>query len=252
MVGEGKRQALEGLASVFSGKATAQETAKTTTPPGRFTPSRPNRDLARACPRGAGAPAARPAPGGPAGGYQAEVPASPAHELPGCEGYPPPALDQHEQGSVTWTGPTVCHKREERTPQEKEKGKNSAVDYFRRQQQLVDLGLLEWVPCLIESDDPDAEIIHSYGMGGSTSLEDRLGASARHVAHTMLTDGQCRWADEQGLWLAPVLRHITNVQLTGIARLRYRPQTRKTEAWWADQQAKGEGYLDRYMSWAKL
>ena len=75
MVSEWKRQALEGLASVFSGKATAQETEKTTTPPGRFTPSRPNRDLVRACPRGAGAPAARPAPGGPAGGYQAEVPA---------------------------------------------------------------------------------------------------------------------------------------------------------------------------------
>ena len=30
MVSEWKRQALEGLASVFSGKATAQETAKTT------------------------------------------------------------------------------------------------------------------------------------------------------------------------------------------------------------------------------
>src|SRR4051812_12559058 len=30
MVGEGKRQALEGLASVFSGRATAQKTAKAT------------------------------------------------------------------------------------------------------------------------------------------------------------------------------------------------------------------------------
>ena len=62
----------------------------------------------------------------------------------------------------------------------------------------------------------------------------------------MLTDRQREWATEQELWLAPVPRHITNVQMVGIARLRYRPKTRKTAAWWADLQAKGEGFLRRY------
>jgi hypothetical protein len=152
----------------------------------------------------------------------------------------------HTHGSVTWTGPTVCHRREKLTPEEEKEGKNPGVDYFRREQQLVNLGLLEWVPSLIESNDQDAEIIHPYGMGGSAGLEDRLGAVAHLAAQTMLTDRQQEWADEQGLRLAPVPKHITNVQLSGIARLRYRPATRKTTAWWADQQVRGEGFLSRY------
>ena len=39
----------------------------------------------------------------------------------------------------------------------------------------------------------------------------------------MLTDGQSEWAAERDLQLAPVRHHVANVQLIGIARLRYRP-----------------------------
>jgi hypothetical protein len=62
----------------------------------------------------------------------------------------------------------------------------------------------------------------------------------------MLTDGQREWATGQKLWLAPVPRHIADVRMVGIARLRYRPKTRKTAAWWADLQAKGERFLRKY------
>jgi hypothetical protein len=102
------------------------------------------------------------------------------------------------------------------------------------------------VPTLVEGEGSDAEIIHPYGMRNAESLEDRLGRAAHDAALSMLTDRQHEWAAEQELRLAPVPRHITNVQMIGIARLRYRPKTRKTAAWWADLQAKGEGFLQKY------
>jgi hypothetical protein len=153
---------------------------------------------------------------------------------------------RHENGSVTWIGPTLCHKRAKLSPEEVKAGKNPGVDYFRREGQLAELGLIEWVPTLVEGEGPDAEIIHPCAMANSGSLEDRLGRAAHDAALSMLTDRQHEWAAEQELRLTPVPRHITNVPMIGIARLRYRPKTRKTAAWWADLQAKGEGFLRKY------
>lgn len=153
---------------------------------------------------------------------------------------------RYKQGWVTWTGPTLCHRRATLTGQEIAEGRNAAVDYFRREQQLTDLGLVEWVPTLVEGEGPEAEIVHPYGMGGSASLEDRLGRAAHEAARRMLTDRQRGWATGQKLWLAPVPRHVADVRMVGIARLRYRPKTRKTAAWWIDLRTKGEGFLRRY------
>ena len=46
--------------------------------------------------------------------------------------------------------------------------------------------------------------------------------------------------------LVPVPRHIANVQMIGIARLRYRPHTNMTRAWWADLNANAEKHLAKY------
>ncbi len=64
----------------------------------------------------------------------------------------------YESDWVGWNGPTTCHRRDTLTDEEKAEGKNPGVDFFRRQQQLADLGLIEWIPHLFESADPDAEI----------------------------------------------------------------------------------------------
>jgi hypothetical protein len=153
---------------------------------------------------------------------------------------------RYKTGSVVWIGPTLCHWREKLTKQEIANGDNAGIDYFRREGQLADIGLIEWVPTLVEGEGLEGEIIHPYGMAKSESLEDRLGWAAHEAARSMLTARQREWATEQELWLAPVPRHIANVQMIGIARLRYRPKTRKTAAWWADRQVKGEGFLRRY------
>jgi hypothetical protein len=151
---------------------------------------------------------------------------------------------QHE--TVCWDGPTLCHRRDELTEAEKTAGKNPAVDFFRRMEQLVDVSLIEWVPHLFESDESEAEIIHALGIAGSDSLEDRIGLAAEEAGVAMLNDEQRKYAESRGLQLAPVLRHLANVQMIGIARLRYRPHTKLTAAWWKDLNTKGEKYLAQY------
>jgi len=154
------------------------------------------------------------------------------------------------QGSTTlvWNDVTTCHRRDALTDEEKAAGQNAGIDFFRRQNQLVGLGLIEWVPHLFESDELSAEIIHPAGLMRSASLEDRLGRAAHDAGQAMLTNRQREWAEENGLWLAPVPRHVANVQMIGVARLRYRPHTRMTAAWRVDLNAKGERFIAQYMA----
>jgi hypothetical protein len=154
---------------------------------------------------------------------------------------------RYKSGWVTWSGPTRRHRREELTEAEKAAGENPGVDFFRREGTLTRLGLLEWVPHLVEGAGPEAEIIHPLGTGESASVEDCLGTAAQDAASSILTEGQRSWAEEQGFRLVPVPRHVANVELIGIARLRYRPRTRMTAAWWADLQAKGERHVAHYL-----
>jgi DNA-binding transcriptional ArsR family regulator len=146
---------------------------------------------------------------------------------------------------VSWKEPTLLHRRDDLP--EGERGQ----DLFNRIDRLRDLGLIEWLPHLFESDLPDAEVIHVYGTGYTTGLEDRLGAAAHAAGRSMVTDGQYRHAcgygaDAVPLWLAPVRRHMANVQMIGVARLRYRPRTALTEAWWAELNNKGERFIENY------
>ena len=154
---------------------------------------------------------------------------------------------KHHTTTVCWGPVTGCHKREALSREEKKAGENPGVDFFRRQHQLLDLGVIEWIPTLFESDAKEAEILHPYGMHGSGSLEDRLGEAAHRAGLALLTEGQREWVTDKGLRLVPVDRHMANVQMIGLARLRYRPHTRKTVAWWADLNQKGPQILERYL-----
>ena len=145
------------------------------------------------------------------------------------------------------TGPIVPHWKDELTDEEIEQEKNEASDYFHRQHLLVSLGLIEWLPHLMESSDEEAEIIHPYGTGGSDVLEDRLGEMAHEAAWALMTDRQRDWTENEGYnMLVPVPSHVQNVQMIGIARLRYRPHTKLTGAWRAELDDKGNRYISRY------
>jgi hypothetical protein len=149
---------------------------------------------------------------------------------------------------VNWENSlTSPHRREKLTKEEIAAGKNPAVDFFHRTAQLSNLGLIEWVPHLVESAEECGEIIHPLSVGRSESIEDRLGRAAHEAGRALVTEGQYEWAIKNGIHqLAPVPSHIANVQIVGIARLRYRPHTRMTGAWWADLSANAEKHLARY------
>jgi hypothetical protein len=149
-------------------------------------------------------------------------------------------------GYVGWSSITKPHRRERLTEAEEKEGKNPGVDFFSHSEALTGLGLLEWVPHLFDSNLEQAESIHPYGIGNGDCLEDRLGTAAHEAGIALLTEGQADRAIEEGFHLAPVPHHIAQVQMIGVARLRYRPHTKLTAAWWAELHEKGEGYIQRY------
>ena len=153
---------------------------------------------------------------------------------------------RQKESYVVWTALTDCHRRLNLTEDEKAAGKNRAIDFFRRMNCLISLGLVEVIPYLIEGDTNEAELIHPCGTHETDSIEDKLGTAAARAAAALLPEWERRGAKEKELLLVPVPRHIENVQMIGVARLRYRPHTRLTSAWWGDMQKKATGYLRKY------
>ena len=46
--------------------------------------------------------------------------------------------------------------------------------------------------------------------------------------------------------LVPIPRHVANVTMIGIVRLRYRPHTTMTAGWFAGRQANLRGWIERF------
>ncbi|MBV8521048.1 MAG: hypothetical protein JOY71_02765 [Acetobacteraceae bacterium] len=100
-------------------------------------------------------------------------------------------------------------------------------------QQLRQLSLIDFVGHLIEADTANAEVIHPYAIGNGEASEQLVARAAHKAAEAMLTPGQRQWAEQHSLRLVPVRAHIAEAQMVGIARLRYRPRTNATAAWYA-------------------
>jgi hypothetical protein len=117
---------------------------------------------------------------------------------------------------------------------------------------LTDLGLVERVGMLLDGDDAEAEIIHPYAMRGGEPAERELAHAAHCAALPLVTDGQRDWAEQNGYkWLIPVQRHIGNATLIEVYRLKYRPHTSATAAWYALMQQTTAQYLDHYRAMLK-
>lgn len=155
---------------------------------------------------------------------------------------------RHGSKSATWAWPILCH--QPRGSNLTEKGgkvlRSAGKDFFRRQQQLTNLGLIEWVPYLFDGESREAELIHPYGIGMGDTLEGRLCRAADEAGQALITFKQQAWAAKMALSLVPVPSHMMNVQMIGVARLRYRPKTQLTAAWWAELQTKGEQFIQGY------
>jgi hypothetical protein len=117
---------------------------------------------------------------------------------------------------------------------------------------LTDLGLVEQVGLLLDGDDDEAEIIHPCAVRGGEPAERDLAAAAGMVARVMVTEGQLSWAEQNNYrLLIPVRRHIANVTMVEVFRLKYRPHTSATAAWFALMQQTTAEYLDHYRAMAK-
>jgi len=111
---------------------------------------------------------------------------------------------------------------------------------------LLDLGLVERVGMLLDGDDNEAEIVHPYAIRGGEPAERELAAAAKLAAQTMVTEGQLAWSQEEGYHLVPVLKRIANATVVEVFRLKYRPHTTATSAWFGLMQQTSAEYLDHY------
>jgi hypothetical protein len=131
-------------------------------------------------------------------------------------------------------------------PHWKKETENRLV-FWDRLQQLTDLGLVELIPHLCESEKPDGEIIHPYGIDWRTGelegLENRAGLAAHRAGLEMRDKRQPLTFGE---YLAPVPRDYSEVAMVGIGRLRYRPHTKLTSQWWAKLQTRLPGIISHY------
>jgi hypothetical protein len=119
--------------------------------------------------------------------------------------------------------------------------------FFPAVDALVGLGLVERVGMLLDGDDAEAEIIHPFARDGGEPVERELALAAQDAALAMVTEGQLNWAFDEGYsHLVPVRKHITKVAMVEVYRLKYRPHTKATGAWYAMMQNTTTEYIGRY------
>lgn len=118
---------------------------------------------------------------------------------------------------------------------------------------LQEMGLLFFVPHLYENSSNQGEIIHPYGIGekGEEPMELEIGNAAERAAHEM-SEWNLLDAEREGFAkFCPVIKTLPDVQMIGIARLRYRPRTSRTAAWWGQLKDSAETWIKRYRELAE-
>ena len=119
-------------------------------------------------------------------------------------------------------------------------------DFWATLAKLEACGLLTFIPHVFESEQPEGEILHAYPLGETGEVWERGVAEAADTAARSLLDlEQKKWAAENKQHFLPVPSHI-GPAVIGIARLRYRPQTRKTAAWLAQSKERSDAWRRQY------
>jgi hypothetical protein len=140
----------------------------------------------------------------------------------------------------------------------KQKRDSGWDDFFKSWSTIRNLGLVEMIAHVVENDTDDGAIVHPLPTGDrGEDFERALTDVARRTAESLLTEEQVRWATSKGMILLPTWEHQhPNVALVGIARMRYRPHTKMTAAWfaksaeWFDEE--GKKWRSSYAKMAEL
>lgn len=144
--------------------------------------------------------------------------------------------------TLRWIGALKAHESRPKATAEADPAWNS-VGLLRN------LGLLGYVPHLFENSTPQAEIIHPYGIGGGCedAIDKQLADAADDAANAMCLPGPVENAINHGfVHFCPVVNTRPDVQMIGVARLRYRPHTQRTSAWYAELQSNAQTFIGRY------
>jgi hypothetical protein len=139
--------------------------------------------------------------------------------------------------------------------QKSEDGKDfGLVDFWSAIDALRNCGLMEFIPHVFESNEPEAELVFGYptAEGACESWELTLAQTAHNVAMTCSTAGQREWVVQQSRHLFLMPSHADRLAVIGIARLRYRPRTRMTAAWFSKSKERSEVLQRSYDNLKKL
>jgi hypothetical protein len=126
-------------------------------------------------------------------------------------------------------------------------------DFWAALSKIERCGLLTFIPHVFESansdDNFEGEMLHPYPVenGGGEEWECSVANAADAAARVLLTAKQQQWATENKQHFLVAPSHLTPAVI-GIARLKYRPQTRKTAAWFAMINARCEAWQTIYES----
>jgi hypothetical protein len=144
---------------------------------------------------------------------------------------------------TSWAGPLAAHQHRPKVNPDTDHPVWECVYLLQR------LGLLSFNPHVFENSTAQAEIIHPYGIGGSGEepIETEIGSAANDAARAMCLPSKLLAAEDEGFeHFCPVLHTQPDVQIVGIPRLRYRPHTRRTAAWFAELHQSARRYADMY------
>jgi hypothetical protein len=144
--------------------------------------------------------------------------------------------------SGSWTGPFAPHKGRRKTKGQSDEPLWDSVGLLHR------MGLLTYVPHLFENDSQESEAMHPFGFGerGEEPIESEIGEAADGAAREM-AGWHVERAEQNGFeHFCPVVQTLPKVEMIGVARLLYRPHTRRTAAWFGQLQENGRNWLKHY------
>jgi hypothetical protein len=140
-----------------------------------------------------------------------------------------------------WRGPLAVHRGRPKV--------NSQDAVWDSLGLLESIGLLSYVPHIFENDTDTAEPIHPYGLGATAEepIEQDIGAAADRAARAMCLPSKLEAAEDDGFkHFCPILRSKPSAQMVGVARLKYRPHTRRTAAWQAQLHEAAPVWLETF------
>lgn len=163
--------------------------------------------------------------------------------------------------AVSWVDAMRRYRRAISEADQKQ-GINAGWLTFRLVEMLELAGVLEWVAKLVDGPDFEARDVHPLslhqcGALAAQGVEHELGLCANAAAMAML---ERLWGlDEDELidrldskfgeaeFMLPIDRIVQNVQVIGVPRLRYRPNTRRTSRWMAELSEQAVAYAQGYL-----